>query len=451
MTKKKIGIVLDTNIVHDDSGTRCLLDQVSLFLDYSEDLSLAKGGDLKIILPNIVIEEFLRQKKVMLEERYGLLLKRYDDLSKYILGAKPESRIEQELNKEREAVVKGVMVLSIKPSEGLFRKMIDDAIQKNPPFDKSSEGQKTDAGFKDALIWNTVLEAKEVDSLDSLYFVSSDNVFSENNERLKEEFAKRHKDLEFQILNPGSGREARQKALERIIDREKLIKNDVVRLYDKQKILSLIQRNAKYDLLLDLNFNNFGCENILDIKYGDFSEDDFAIDSVDKKADDEFVVKVCIDTKKYITKPKDDKKTTDEILTFRLELVVNKSKNGFFTVRECSRPIGMYLHPDYNINSLSDSLLNINYLSRILYESAIENEKLYVQQIMRGISESINSSSIASFAKAINQNSNTYLSTIANLTLSDVITNNSKKRKDKNGKNEDGKDAKGDKEMNEKD
>lgn len=44
------------------------------------------------------------------------------------------------------------MVLSVRPSEGLFRKMIDDAIKKNPPFDKSSEGRKTDAGLKDALI-----------------------------------------------------------------------------------------------------------------------------------------------------------------------------------------------------------------------------------------------------------------------------------------------------------
>lgn len=72
-----------------------------------------------------------------LEEGYGSLLKRYDDLSKYISGAKPESRIEQELNKERAAVAKEVMVLPVRPSEGLFRKMIDDAIKKNLPFDKS--------------------------------------------------------------------------------------------------------------------------------------------------------------------------------------------------------------------------------------------------------------------------------------------------------------------------
>ena len=47
MSKKEIGVVLDTNIIHDNSGRRCLLDQVSLFLDYSEDLSIAKAGNLK--------------------------------------------------------------------------------------------------------------------------------------------------------------------------------------------------------------------------------------------------------------------------------------------------------------------------------------------------------------------------------------------------------------------
>lgn len=189
-----MGVVLDTNIIYNNSGRRCLLDQVSLFLDYSEDLSIAKGGNLKVILPNIVIDEFLQQKKVKLEEGYGLLLKRYDDLSKYISGAKPESRIEQELNKERVAVAKEVMVLSVRPSEGLFRK--------NPPFDKSSEGRKTDAGLKDALIWSTILEAKEVDDLDSLYFVSDDNVFMKNRERLEEEFANQHQGVVIRITNP---------------------------------------------------------------------------------------------------------------------------------------------------------------------------------------------------------------------------------------------------------
>lgn len=456
MSKKKIGVVLDTNIIHDKSGERCLLDQVSLFLDYSEDLSLAKGGNLKVVLPNIVIEEFLQQKKVKLEDRYGLLLKRYDDLSKYISGAKPESRIEQELNREREAAAKDVMVLSISPSEVLFRKMIDDAIKKNPPFDKSSEGQKTDAGFKDALIWNTVLEAKEVDSLDSLYFVSSDNVFIENHERLQEEFANKHQGVAFQIISPKNDGEMRQKALSEIIEREGLIKTDVVKLYDKQKVLGFIRRNAKYDPLLNVDSNIFGCENILDIKYGDFSEDDFAIDLVEKKADDEFVVKVCVDTKKYIAKPKDDEKKSDEILTFRLKITIKKAKNGIFKVEDCSAPMGMYLHPDYSFGSLPESLLRLNNFSRIFYETAIENEMLSVKKIMRGISESINLSSMLSSTEAINKSLGAYLSSIANLTLSDETAGdlsddgNSKNSKNENGKNKDEKDAKGDKEIDEK-
>lgn len=474
MSKKKIGVVLDTNIIHDNSGERYLLDQVSLFLDYSEDLSLAKGGNLKVVLPNIVIEEFLQQKKVKLEDRYGLLLKRYDNLSKYISGAKPESRIEQELNKEREVAAKDIMVLSISPSEGLFRKMIDDAIKKNPPFDKSSEGQKTDAGFKDALIWNTVLEAKEVDSLDSLYFVSGDNVFMENRERLEEEFVNKHQGVAFRIISPKNDGEMRQKALSEIIEREGLIKTDVVKLYDKQKVLGFIQQNAKYDPLLNIDSNIFGSENILDIKYRDFSEGDFAIDSVEKKADDEFVVKVCVDTKKYIAKPKDDKKTSDEILTFRLELAVNKAKNGIFTVGDCSGPIGMYLHPDYSVSSLSESLLRLNKFTRIFYETAIESEMLSmkqiarslsegiiesemlsVQQIMRGISESINLSSMISSAEAINQSLSTNLSSISGLAPNNAMADclnadsNSENSKNKNGKNKDEKDAKGDKEMNE--
>ena len=36
----------------------------------------------------------------------------------------------------------------------------------------------------------------------------------------------------------------RQKALGKIIEREGLIKTDVVKLYDKQKVLGFIQQNA---------------------------------------------------------------------------------------------------------------------------------------------------------------------------------------------------------------
>lgn len=462
MSKKKIGVVLDTNIFHDRSGRRSIMEQIDLFLSYSRDLDLANGGVLKIILPDIAIEEFLQQKKDRLENDYNSLIDRYDSLSKYVLGTKPESKIDQELSMERDAIAKKVMVLSIESSEDLFKKMIDDAIQKNPPFDKNSDGQKTDAGFKDALIWNTILESKEIDGFDSLYFVSCDNVFSNNNEKLENEFTEKHKNLEFQILNPGSGRETRQKALERIIDQEKLIKTDVVKLYDKQKVLGFIQQNAKYDPLLNIDSNMFGCENILDIKYRDFSEDDFTIDSVEKKADDEFVVKICVDTKKYIAKPKDGEKNSDEVLAFRLKMTIKKAKNGIFTVEDCSGPIGMYLHPDYRISSLSESLLRLNNFTRIFYETAIENEMLSsqrialsltesiienemlsMQQIMRGISESI----YLSPAEAINQSLNTNLSSIAGLALNNAIAgdsgddNNSKNRK--NEKDSDEEDAKG--------
>lgn len=172
MSKKKIGVVLDTNIFHDRSGRRSIMEQIGLFLSYSRDLDLANSGVLKIILPDISIEEFLQQKKDRLENDYNSLIDRYDSLSKYVLEQNQSQRSTKSLAWKGMLLLKKVMVLSIEPSEDLFKKMIDDAIQKNPPFDKNSDGQKTDAGSKDALIWNTILESKEIDGFDSLYFVS---------------------------------------------------------------------------------------------------------------------------------------------------------------------------------------------------------------------------------------------------------------------------------------
>lgn len=221
--------------------------------------------------------------------------------------------------------------------------------------------------------------------------------------------------------------------------------------------------------MLNIVSNIFGCENILDIKFGDFDEHDFAIDSVEKEADDKFVVKVCVDTKKYIAKPKDGEKNSDEVLAFGLKMATKKARNGIFTVEDCSGPIGMHSHPDYRISSLSESLLRLNNFTRIFYETAIENEMLStrrialsltesiienkmisVRQIMRGISESIYLSS----AEAINQSLNTNLSSIAGLTLNDATAgdsgddNNSKNRKNEN--DGDKEKARGGKEIDEK-
>lgn len=298
----------------------------------------------------------------------------------------------------------------------------------------------------------------------------------ENRERLEEEFANKHQGVALQIISPKNDREMRQKALGEIIEHEGLIKTDTVKLHDKQKVLVFIRQNAKYDPLLNIDSNIFGCEEIMGVKFGDFDEHDFAIDSVEKKADDEFVVKVCVDTKKYIAKPKDDDKKSDEILTFRLKMTIKKAKNGIFTVENCSGPIGMYLYPDYSVSFLSGSLSRLNSFSRILYKTAIENEMLSMQQIacslsesiienemlaaqkiMRGISESINLSSIASSAEAINQSLSANLSSIAGLALKNAIAddssddNDSKNSKNENGKNKDEKDAKGGKEIDEKD
>lgn len=245
-----------------------------------------------------------------------------------------------------------------------------------------------------------------------------------NRERLEDEFSNKHQGVAFQIISPKNDVEMRQKALSEIIERE-----------------------------LNIDSNIFGCENILDIKFGDFDAHDFVIDSVEKGADDEFVVKVCVDTKKYIAKPEDGEKNSDEVLAFRLKMTIKKTRNGIFTIEDCSEPIGMHSHPDYSICSLSESLLRLNNFTRIFYETAIENEMLSSQRIARSLTESIienekqsirqimcdiSEGIYLSSAEAVNQSLNTNLSSIAGLALNDVTAgdssydDNSKNRKNEN-------------------
>jgi hypothetical protein len=57
-----------------------------------------------------------------------------------------------------------------------FQRIINRALNTQPPFRK--QGEKSDVGFKDALIWESILSYSEISNFDKTILFTGDNVFS---------------------------------------------------------------------------------------------------------------------------------------------------------------------------------------------------------------------------------------------------------------------------------
>ena len=117
-----------------------------------------------------------------------------------------------------------------------MKTLVKEALTKKAPFDKSIEGKKTDAGFKDALIWKTVVLSPDIDECEEFYFFTSDKAFDEGKEELINEFKEKHSKTNIYIKYIEPDGSHRQNALNHIIEKHGLYKTDVIELYDESLI-----------------------------------------------------------------------------------------------------------------------------------------------------------------------------------------------------------------------
>ena len=75
-------------------------------------------------------------------------------------------------------------IIPLKKSEARLNEIIDRANNKIPPFIEST----SDKGFKDTLMWLSILDFFKTSSENEIIFVTDDNGFRENVESLKNEF-----------------------------------------------------------------------------------------------------------------------------------------------------------------------------------------------------------------------------------------------------------------------
>mgnify|MGYP003292029709 CR=1 FL=1 len=242
----KIGFVTDTNLLKKQEAelfnTRRFLNDTDFFIDYIQSLEkTASKNKLIYFMPEIVIEELYYQKVRAFEIQYETFCKKYNEINYGIDGELPKNNIELILNEEKEKYIDRFKILNLNYNEQLFKELVDEAIKKKPPFDKSKEGKKTDAGYKDALIWKSILYSSSIDECDKFYLFSCDRIFVDNQEELKKEFKINHPttDLIIKFFEPNG--QQRQNSLQSIIVENNLIETEIIKLYNLELILEKIK------------------------------------------------------------------------------------------------------------------------------------------------------------------------------------------------------------------
>lgn len=325
----KIGFTTDTNFFglknQDSYKKTTFLDEMDYFIDYIFSLNETKPKhELEYCVPDFVFEELSNQKKASFKNSYDAFEKKYNLLSYGLLGDLPKFNLDEVLLKEKNEYKKKVITLTNDYNQDLFLEIIKDSLEKNPPFDKNLPN----TGFKDSLIWKTIVYSEHINKYDEFYLFSGDKIFKDNEDLLIAEFSKHHPNVRLIIVFFEPNGNQRQNALNTIIEKYKLYKTDVVKLYNSNTILKYIK-----SLVLPANtdvsyYIGNGVEaNLEEILFKDFDENDFYIDKVIKD-ENGYNVDIVFRTIKYITDISIEENEKKYLLG-NVKLVLNETKTGY--------------------------------------------------------------------------------------------------------------------------
>lgn len=186
----KIAIIPDTNVF--TYSKKRINDLSRLPLDeYYKILKTLELNDLtyevNIFFPEIVLLELLHHLELKLNKK----CKDLENFEKEFKNFEEITIINNELNIKKvcenlkKYYFEELNIIPI-PSDGnlLFNKILDKSINKKPPFIESS----SDKGFKDAILFLSLLKFAEDNKYDKYVLFSNDNGFSNNIKELQDEF-----------------------------------------------------------------------------------------------------------------------------------------------------------------------------------------------------------------------------------------------------------------------
>lgn len=174
---KKRAFVFDTNFIIEN------LNLKEVVANLSEQFT--------VYVTQVSIDERISQKYIELKNKYEKLSALTDDY-RGIASIRIITPFDKKFEAEKEITQKGYMdlfgehIISFSSGEVAFSKILDRVYKKVPPF-LSVDGA-SDKGFKDSLIWLSLLEFFQSGGEDDVVFVTNDNGFRKNIDELYKEF-----------------------------------------------------------------------------------------------------------------------------------------------------------------------------------------------------------------------------------------------------------------------
>lgn len=287
----KYSIIFDTNILNvvyaDDREVSKFELPKSFYnvVDLIERLGLA--DDVSIVIPQIVWQELQVHFKTNYYNKYKSITKKLSNLKfpnlkfeftdfevnkdndineAYTITAKElEELCMYFINKyEKKINNLSVQVTFIPyPTDIVFKKIIEKSLSKFPPFE--GKEKKSDKGFKDALIWESILEYKEKNRKLKLIFYCKDNLLTDK--RLLQEYREKFND---ELIVVNAEKDIKEKLFSIQSISSEYIKIEGVDLEDYEVLIKKMKENLFKQDLLELfksqfNENGFILEDIISL------------------------------------------------------------------------------------------------------------------------------------------------------------------------------------------
>lgn len=176
-----ISILIDTNILYSKSNNLLEIRFIRELQNIIDEIQINDiYTEVKIILPRVVVYELLEQQKELFDEWMtklsslqmpNLRIDREYDYDKYL---------KEKYTEEMNALKKQLVDIEIQdfPNDNTLPLIIERALRKTAPFE--GKNKKSDKGFKDVIIWETLKSYKKNHIGDCMILYCNDNLLLDN-------------------------------------------------------------------------------------------------------------------------------------------------------------------------------------------------------------------------------------------------------------------------------
>ena len=195
MQSEKYIIIIDTNFLGSYDKNNELISKNFKYLSvgkaiFASLIEFVKSNSLtdsiSIAIPKLVFEEIKEQEKRDFNKQIGVLdntFSKFVEIDGFELK-KGDINFEDHLSKKISAFIGKYKIICLDyPQNIVFPKLIDKVLKKHKPFYKNS---RHDSGFKDSIIWESILEYAKNNKQFIYIFLTKDPDF--NDKKLLEEF-----------------------------------------------------------------------------------------------------------------------------------------------------------------------------------------------------------------------------------------------------------------------